>query len=370
MDLEELRGRLAEVDEALIGCVARRQHLVDEIGKAKRGAGLATRDFAQEKEVLNQARSHATRLGVPPDVAEALMRHLIHVSLASQEQARLTATGHGWGRRALVIGGAGGMGRWFADFLASQGFDVDVADPADTVTGPGHLARWEDSPLDQDLVVVAAPLGVTPAILQGLAARRPRGLVFDVGSLKTPLRPGLLALVAAGCQVTSIHPMFGPETDLLSGRRVIFVDLGVPAATAEARRLFEPTMAIPIEMGIDDHDRMIGYVLGLSHAVNIAFFTALADSGIPARELALISSTTFEAQLGVSHRVARQNPHLSYDIQHLNEHGLAPLDALCRVVSDLAAHVRTGDAQGFVGLLERGREYLRDLGSQGDEVEP
>ena len=29
-------------------------------------------------------------------------------------------------------------------------------------------------------------------------------------------------------------------------------------------------------MGLDEHDRLIAYVLGLSHALNIAFFTALA----------------------------------------------------------------------------------------------
>ena len=39
-------------------------------------------------------------------------------------------------------------------------------------------------------------------------------------------------------------------------------------------------------MGLDEHDRLIAYVLGLSHALNIAFFTALADSGEAAPRLA------------------------------------------------------------------------------------
>jgi chorismate mutase/prephenate dehydrogenase len=56
-------------------------------------------------------------------------------------------------------------------------------------------------------------------------------VIFDVGSLKSPLRAGLNALKSHGCRVTSLHPMFGPDTELLSGRHVIFVEAG----SAEAR---------------------------------------------------------------------------------------------------------------------------------------
>ena len=140
--------------------------------------------------------------------------------------------------------------------------------------------------------MVAAPLGATNAILSELAQRRPAGVIFDVGSLKTPLRAGLEALRAAGLRVTSIHPMFGPSTELLSGRHVVFVDLGQGDALERARALFAPTMVEQVVMSLDEHDRLIAYVLGLSHAVNIAFFTALASSGERAPRLVQMSSTT------------------------------------------------------------------------------
>ena len=65
-----------------------------------------------------------------------------------------------------------------------------------------------------------------------------------------------------------------------------------PAALAEAQEIFQPTMAERVVMGLDEHDRLIAYVLGLSHALNIAFFTALAESGEAAPRLARMSSTT------------------------------------------------------------------------------
>ena len=99
----------------------------------------------------------------------------------------------------------------------------------------------------------------TAAILEELAKAPPKGVVVAVGSLKSPLRNGLAALRAAGGTVTSVHPMFGPDTELLSGRHVIFIDLGAPAANAAARALFEPTMATLVEMDLESHDRLIAY---------------------------------------------------------------------------------------------------------------
>jgi hypothetical protein len=131
---------------------------------------------------------------------------------------------------------------------------------------------------------------------------------FDLGSLKSPLRGGLNALKAAGVKVTSLHPMFGPGTELLSGRHVIFIDMGNAEALTAARALFQPTMAEQVVMSLDEHDRLIAYVLGLAHALNIAFFTALAESGEAAPRLARLSSTTFDAQLDVASDVADESP--------------------------------------------------------------
>lgn len=361
MSLDDLRDDLSAVDRQILELIAARQRIVGEIGRHKLTTGRATRDFEREKEVLQTARAYATSLGIDPGLAENVIRSLIQSSLTSQERDRVVAEGRGDGRSALVIGGAGKMGGWFADFFASQGYDTSIADPR-VELGPGRFAGWRDAGLDFDIVVVAAPLAVTGRILGELAEERPRGLVFDVGSLKTPLRAGLEALAGAGCRVASVHPMFGPDTKLLSGRHLIFVDVGVPEATAAARELFAATMAEQLDMGLDDHDRLIAYVLGLSHALNIAFFTALAESGEAAPKLARLSSTTFDAQLLVAAAVAGENPHLYFEIQRLNEYGLESLDALCASVLRLRQLVADGDESGFVDVMAKGREYLAARG--------
>jgi chorismate mutase/prephenate dehydrogenase len=356
--LEDLRARLDVLDRQLLEIVAERQALGTEIAAAKRATGQSTRDFRREREVLLKARRDAQALGISPALAESILQSLIRGSLTTQEQARVAAQGRGTGRSALVIGGRGKMGRWTADFLASQGFRVTIADPAGEVPGYEWFADWESTDLAHDLVIVATPLKIANEVLLGIARRHPKGVVFDVGSLKTPLRAGLTALRDAGVRVTSVHPMFGPDTELLSGRHVIFVDLGDPEALAEARALFESTMADLVVMELDEHDRLIAFVLGLSHALNIAFFTALAESGEAAPRLARMSSTTFDAQLDVATRVAAENPELYYEIQSLNSYGEDAVGALQAAVDRLARAVRGRDEAGFVDMMLRGREYL------------
>jgi len=365
--LEDLRTQLTDLDRRLIAVVAERQAVSEEVARVKRATGKPTRDYEREREVILAVRTAAAARGVSADLAEQLLRLLIRSSLTTQEQATVAAQGAGSGRRALLIGGAGRMGRWFVSFLASQGFAVEVADPAPVEPGTARIGAgitrvddWRSTDLRHDYIVLATPLGVTDAILRDLALRRPPGVIFDIGSLKSPLRAGLLALKSHGCKVTSVHPMFGPDTELLSGRHVVFVDLGHEAALAAARELFASTMAEQVVMSLDDHDRLIAYVLGLSHALNIAFFTALAESGEAAPKLARISSTTFDAQLEVASRVAQDSPELYYEIQSLNDYGAESLEALSKAVERVRTSVLSQDHDAFVALMRRGRDYLED----------
>jgi chorismate mutase/prephenate dehydrogenase len=363
-NLEDLRDELGVIDRKILELVAERARLASEIGGAKRAIGASTRDFNQEREVIERARAAAQRLAVPPRLAEDLMLLLIRSALAVQERDELTTAAGGTGRRALVIGGAGKMGRWFVHFLVSQGFEVEIADPLESSVDRKRFSDWRDAGLDQDLIVIAAPLLTTNEILLEMARKPPKGLVFDIGSLKSPLRTGLKAMAAAKARITSVHPMFGPDTDLLSGRHVIFVEVGMPAATEAAQALFASTMAVRVSMDLESHDRLIAYVLGLSHALNIAFFTALAESGEAAPRLSTLSSTTFDEQLAVSRKVAGESARLYFEIQSLNDYGTESLTALLYAVERLRSVVRAQDASGFAALMERGREYLGSLRRQ------
>src|SRR5688500_7048222 len=101
--LDELRRELGAVDRQLVELIGRRLQLASEVGAAKRATGLTTRDFRQERDVVERARAAATDAGVPPELAEELVLMLIRSALTVQERETVAATGSGSGRRVLVI---------------------------------------------------------------------------------------------------------------------------------------------------------------------------------------------------------------------------------------------------------------------------
>jgi len=355
--LAALRDELDRIDRELIERAADRQRIVSEIGRIKKSAGRQLRDFRRERQVLDGVRAHAAVSGLDPDVAERLLTTLIEASLTRQETERVALSARGEGRRALVVGGAGRMGRWLVRFLDSQGFDVLVADAAVETDGVREFSDWRSAPLDTDLIVVAAPIDASRRILDELARLRPTGLIFDVASIKAPLVDALRRGADAGLNICSVHPMFGPDTRLLAGHHVLLADCGSPSAVKQARALFDETMAALVDVSLDEHDRLMAWVLGLSHALNVAFAAALADSDMDAGQLAAISSTTFQRQLDIATDVAAENPDLYFEIQRLNPYEETVLGALRRSLDSLAASVIEGDSKSFVGLMQRGADW-------------
>ena len=251
-----------------------------------------------------------------------------------------------------MIGGLGRMGVWMSRYLDAVGYQVDVADPVKTETPFNVIDDWESAIDDYEVIVVAVPLRPSNAVLHRLAELKPRGLVFDIGSLKSPMTSGLEALAAAGCRVCSVHPMFGPDEVGLSGRHILFVDVGNVEALAEARALFAHTAADCVDLSLSEHDEVMAWVLGLSHLVNIAFASALAESGEAVPLLRQISSSTFNAQLKVAAQVVSENPHLYYEIQQGNSMTGEVVGHFRRVLDELARAIRVGDEISWTRAME------------------
>ncbi len=362
-DLAALRAQLDRVDADLVSLAARRQEIVSTIGQLKQGVGRQVRDFRRERQVLDHVRRRAVETGLDPELAEELLKRLIDASLARQEQERGQRTGRGRGQRALVIGGAGRLGGWLADFLDNQGFNVLLADPAlADDREQGRFSDWRHAPHAVDLTVVACPIAVSAGIIEALSDRGQEGLVLEVASVKSGLIDTLRKAATNGLRVCAAHPMFGPDTRLLAGRNVLLMDVGCRDAVEAARALFDDTMAELHEIDIDRHDRLMALVLGMSHALNIAFFAALAESGLPAAELNAAASTTFARQLSIARNVAAENPALYFEIQSLNHHGQWSRQLLADAVSSLSRAVDESRPDAFITAMTKGRKYLEELG--------
>jgi chorismate mutase/prephenate dehydrogenase len=358
-ELLSLRNRLDEIDSGIIDLIAERQEVVTIIGEHKLKTGAPLRHYAREAEVIDRGVARAESHGLSGAVARDVLETLIHHSLGKQEAYKLVQSDHGQGKQALVIGGLGRMGVWMSRYLDMVGYHVGVADPVEIETPFDRVKDWESVVDGYDLVVVAVPLRPSNAILHRLAELKPRGLIFDIGSLKSPMRTGLEALAGAGCRVCSVHPMFGPNEIGLSGRHILFVDTGNSEALSEARALFAHTAAECVDLSLDEHDEVMAWVLGLSHLVNIAFASALAESGEAVPLLRQISSSTFNAQLKVASQVVSENPHLYYEIQQGNRMTGDVVDHFRRVFDNLARSVREQDEDSWTRAMETANLRIR-----------
>jgi chorismate mutase / prephenate dehydrogenase len=356
--LDKLRAEINQIDYEVLQLAKKRLSTVQEISQLKNALGFSIRDFSREKQCLDFSEKAAKELKLSPQFAKEILHLFMQESLSAQERDRLAGHSILNKKRALILGGAGKMGLWFARFLSSQGFDTEISDPQIGDAGFINIYPHTPSALSHDIIVVAAPLSVTAKILEDISQDPPRGLIFDIGSLKDPIRPGLDLLFKAGARVTSIHPMFGPNTELLADRHVIVVDVGHSDANLAAASLFTATTVKINCMDIDEHDRLMAYLLGLSHALNIAFFSVLAQSGETATKLMNLSSSTFDSQLKIANNVAEENPHLYFEIQSLNPYGDESLQQLASVIDNMRHLIRVKDQKSFTKLMQDGYNYL------------
>lgn len=352
-NLDAVRERIRLIDNELVARAAERLALVKQVGEIKRRLNLPTVDYAHERAVLERARAAATEHGLDPRIAEDLLARLIRASVGAQEHERLRFSTAGVGKRAVIVGGAGRMGKWTAHFLTTQGFTTGALDPAASAE---ENAWARDALATADLVVMAAAPGVTAKLYGAWVASPPRGVVIDIASIKTPLLEPIRALQRSGCCVGSIHPMFGPSIALLRDADVVVCDTGDERAIATVQEIYASTTARIVRIPLADHDRLMADLLSLAHATAIAFAVALPATPQPVR------STTFRALESLAAAVVRESPDVYYEIQAKNPYSAQAIerlrDALARLVSATANH----DSAAFRALLEEGQARADPLG--------
>lgn len=359
--LRKLRREIERVDRTLAATIRRRLALAREVGRAKASRGHPLRDFGVEKSVLGRWRRGLSPAGVSPSRAQAVGRWLVEEALRVQESEspRRVRSTRKLPPDVAVVGGAGGMGHWLVDFLEDRGHRVAVVDPAPSEPGRPTFPDIETAARAVKILVFATPIRATAPLLRRAIDSGTRALVFDVLSVKAPISPLLTQAVRSGLRVTSVHPLFGPSARTLSGRNLLIVSCGVPAADWAARALFARSALTITEVPLDRHDLMIAESLGMSHAVNLLFLATLGANPFSSHELARAASTTFHRQSSLAAAVANEGPDLYLDIQSLNPYSWSMYQELRNALDRLGTVVEQQDRNGFREILALGKAKLQ-----------
>lgn len=350
-NIEDLRSGMRRIDDSIMELIGERLKIAEKIGVIKAAAGKGVRDVAVERATLERFRVLADMIGLSPEAAEDICRILTEQSISVQASI---PRGSSERKNIAIIGGQGQMGRMMQRLLGRSGHEIIVIDPA------AKNGRSLRDAAESDIVIVSVPISSVSEVLRDLdKVCRNDALIFDISSLKSPFLH-MLKDMATRRRVCSVHPMFGPSVRSMHGRNLIVCDCGSDDAVNMAVELMKDQGADIRVIPVDQHDRYMSYVLGLSHIVNIAFFTVLERSGIPFREICSVASTTFDKMIDTNMSVALEDPHLYYEIQHLNinrDRMLSELGDAIRAVSDAAL---SDDPEEFGDLMLRGRGYLEE----------
>jgi chorismate mutase len=84
VSLEDLRGRINEVDARIVEALAERMRIVKLIREIKNKEGKPLLDPVREKEVIEKVRRKAGMLSLDPEVAESIFRVIILASIREQ----------------------------------------------------------------------------------------------------------------------------------------------------------------------------------------------------------------------------------------------------------------------------------------------
>ncbi|MEN9834651.1 MAG: hypothetical protein RL011_844 [Pseudomonadota bacterium] len=359
--LSDLRDQVRAIDDQLLELVARRLRLAEEIGQVKFAANLPIKDYKVEKGVLERSRSKAATLGIYSSLAEELSRLLIRYAVIAQDDdlQQRQRHHHGPSRKVTVVGGRGRMGRWISDFFDAFGDQVNHVDqPGCTRESRYPLVSSLAEASDSDIIVLSTPISATSQIIEDLTRLKTKALVFDICSLKTPLVSALRKAQSAGIRIGSVHPMFGPDADVLVGRNIMICQADNEEITSQVRALFESTTANITEVSLERHDELMSYVLGLSHLSNLVFADVLAKGKVSHQELRQAASTTFNSQLGVTIPVTRENSALYYEIQAENGYTGKMLTLLANSLGTYERAIKTHDKEAFVALMDEAKEFF------------
>ena len=323
----------------------------------KRKRKIPLKNWEVEKAVVDNALRLANEKGLQPDFIKSIMRQLIKESKIQQEIHHFSDY-EGAKENFLIIGGLGGMGRWFSLFFQNQGHNVSIYDTAGKSEEFKNFDELDKGLKDSSYVVIATSLETVPDIIDKIIESGFEGIVFDVASLKSHLEPAMSSAIENGISITSIHPMFGPDARTLSDKVICFCDCGNEDANNRVKGLFSDTAASLVTLSFEKHDEIMSYVLALSHIVNTIFVKMLMEGGYSSEELDRIGSTTYFSQMVTASSVINENPDLYYSIQNKNPFKNRLFSRLKETTNEVTQMIIEENKDEFTKLMKDGSYWV------------
>lgn len=215
-------------------------------------------------------------------------------------------------QEVAIIGAAGKMGSWFANYFVSRGLHVsayDVNRKSLEALDNIHIAKSiKDCVKEADLVLVSVPVRTTSKLILECTKNMKAGAVIsEISSVKHQTFHALKK-VPRDVRPLCIHPMFGPGATQKMQPKVLLVPVRKEEDEVKmVHEIFE-NPSVKVLPDAKTHDMSVATVLGLTYFANIVFAKVISSGNISM--LKQVSGTTFGLQSLLAESIFTNEPDL------------------------------------------------------------
>ena len=277
--------------------------------------------------------------------------------------------------RVTILGGAGGMGQWFAAFFRDNGAEVKIVDKSakteaiaaelgvqflnTDISGLPDESQTERI-VDTDVLLLAVPIDLTGAVIKRVGPKmRDGSLLMDITSVKkVPVE--LMRRVTNECvEVLGTHPLYGPSAKSMRGQTVIFVPVRKGTLYERVYEMFERNGAKIEILTAEEHDEVVAVIMGLTHFVLIAFGVTLKELKFDVEGSRKFMSPMYEIITDFVGRILHQDPRL-YALMQTNFEMGAVHATFLACAKRLQELVAAGDLDAVMAEMRVAKQHFGD----------
>jgi len=279
--------------------------------------------------------------------------------------------------KVTIIGGAGGMGRWFTAFFKENGVDVRIVDKspqtkeiakklevqflnADILKVTEDDREVKEDIVDTDVLLISVPINITGRVIERVGPEMHEGsLLMDITSVKKAPIEMMDRFTNEDVEILGTHPLFGPTTKNMRGQTIIFVPLRKGHLYDKIDAMFKKNGARIEILTAEEHDEIMSVIQGLTHFILLSFGITLKNLDFNVDRLRKFMSPTYEIIMDFVGRLLHQDPHLyamiqtNFEMGKIHETFLAAANRLYELVS-------AGKVDEFIDEMRRAKDQFGD----------
>lgn len=271
--------------------------------------------------------------------------------------------------KIAIIGGYGGMGKFFAELFKKEKFDVTISGPSESEGErvAKKLGVWYekdnvDAVKDADIVMISVPIDVSLEVIGKVAPYvKSNSLLMDVTSVKEKPCAAMKEHAKKGVEIIGTHPIFSHRVGTLEGQVFVLTPVRAKKWLSWLRRFLKEHKVRVFETTPEEHDRVMAVVQGLTHFTYIAVGKTLEEIDFDIKESRNFSSPIYELMLDMIGRIVGQNPKLYASIQMENPRIPEIHEIFLKTAKELSSDVKRRDEEKFMEMMKEAARHFDDV---------